>query len=68
MFVVSRRLPFTGKPGIVVITAAFADSLEQAVADLSFLETRPDGAGDVAPFRQMSLQTLTQETMAFLLT
>ncbi|MGD9958347.1 FAD-binding oxidoreductase [Nocardioides sp.] len=66
MFVVSRRLPFTGAPGIVVISAAFADTLEQVEVDLSFLETRPPGAGDVPPFRVMSLAALTQETMAFL--
>jgi len=66
MFVVSRALPFTGEPGIVVITAAFADSLEAAQRDLAFLESRPVGPGDVPPFRQMSLQTLTKETMAFL--
>jgi hypothetical protein len=66
MFVASRCLPFTGEPGIVVITAAFADSLAAADMDLAFLESRPVGAGDVLPFRQMSLQTLTQETMAFL--
>lgn len=66
MFVVSQRLPMTGGPGIVVITAAFAETLEQAQNDLAFLDSRPQGAGEVPPFRQMTLQDLTSETMAFL--
>lgn len=64
MFVVSPRLPNTGEPGILLIVAVFADSLEQAADDLSFLETRPEGAHLFTPFEQMPLGTLTRETMS----
>lgn len=66
MFVVSRSLPMTGEPGILLITAAFADSLEQTTADLAFLETRPEGALLLTPFEVMSLADLTRETMSLL--
>jgi hypothetical protein len=64
MFVVSRRLPTTGEPGILLIVAFFGDSEKQAVGDLSFLETRPEGAQLFTAFEQMPLQTLTAETMS----
>lgn len=64
MFVVSRRLPNTGESGILVIVAVFADSVEQAVRDSSFLESRPEGARTFTPLEQMPLQTLTAETMS----
>jgi len=64
MFVVSRRLPNTGQPGILLIVAVFADTEEQALEDLSFLETRPEAAHQFTPFRQMALQSLTAETMS----
>lgn len=64
MFVVSRRLPVTDEPGILLIVAVFADSADQAVRDLSFLATRPGGAHRFTPFEQMPLQTLTAETMS----
>ena len=64
MFVVSRRLPTTGAPGIMLIVAVFADSVEQAARDLSFLDSRPAGADHFTPFDQMPLQTLTAETMS----
>lgn len=64
MFVVSRRLPNTGEPGLLLIVAIFADSVEQAERELSFLESRPEGAHDFTPFEQMPLQTLTAETMS----
>ena len=64
MFVVSPRLPNTGEPGILLIVAVFADSQEQAADDLSFFETRPEGARQFTPFEQMPLGTLTRETMS----
>jgi hypothetical protein len=64
MFVVSGSLPITGEPGLLLIVAVFADTLDQAVADLDFLATRPDGADLFTPLEQMPLQTLTAETMS----
>jgi FAD/FMN-containing dehydrogenase len=64
MFVVSRRLPNTGQPGILLIVAVFADTEEQALDDLSFLETRPEAAHQFTPFGQIALQKLTTETMS----
>ncbi len=64
MFVVSRRLPSTGEPGILLIVAVFADSKKQALDNISFLETRPEAALHFTSFEQMPLQTLTAETMS----
>jgi hypothetical protein len=64
MWVVSRAIPITGEPGLLLIVAVFADDEEQAAADLSFLESRPDGADMMTPLEEMPLATLTQETMS----
>ena len=64
MFVISRCIPGIDGPGVLLIAAVFADSLEQAHHDLAFLETRPGRAEFVSPFEQMALATLTKETMA----
>tara|TARA_B110001454_G_scaffold177183_1_gene169572 strand:- start:7983 stop:9317 length:1335 start_codon:yes stop_codon:yes gene_type:complete len=64
MFVFSRCIPAIDGPGILVIAAVFADTPDQAQRDLSFLETRPGGSEFCSAFEQMSLATLTRETMA----
>ena len=64
MWVVSPRLPATGEPGLLLIVGVFADTVEQAASDLSFLQSRPDGADLFTPFEQMPLATLTRETMS----
>ena len=64
MFVVSRGLPITGESGVLLIVAIFAESVEQAVRDSSFLESRPDGAHHFTPLDEIPLQTLTAETMS----
>ncbi len=64
MWVVSRAIPITGEPGLLLIVAVFADDEQQAAADLSFLESRPDGAAMMTPLAEMPLATLTQETMS----
>ena len=61
MFVFSRGAD--GHPGIMLIAAAFADSLASAERDLSFLDSRPDGA-DFKPFKPNSLALLTEMTMS----
>lgn len=66
MFVASRRLPHSGEPGVLVIVGAFADGPDQAHRDLSFLDSRPDGADQFLPFKEMTVETLTKATMAML--
>jgi hypothetical protein len=66
MLVASRRLPHSGAPGVLMIVGAFADDVDQAHRDLAFLDSRPDGAFEFAPFTQMSLESLTKATMAML--
>ncbi|MCL3818282.1 FAD-binding oxidoreductase [Aeromicrobium wangtongii] len=64
MWVVTRRLPITGEPGMMVIVAVFADSEEEARQEVSFVDSRPDGATMFLPFTEMSLAELTAETMS----